>query len=170
MEKVEKELYINQEAFNRDILQEVEKINENRIVGRRSPSRTDQGEQQQQTMNAKSAMMIGKFLGSLADFCKQINQSLQSITNYNFKEFKNIVTKKYTKDGVSMLSKNFDKSPDHSNSKFHTDAKQLMKVEIVVINDKINHNIEKEIIDNNDGSYLQSKVRFDRHRCLFICQ
>ena len=36
---LEKELYVNQEAFNRDIHQEVEKINEDRI-GRRSPSRT----------------------------------------------------------------------------------------------------------------------------------
>jgi hypothetical protein len=56
LEKVEKELYVNQEAFNRDIHQEVEKINEDRIVGR-SPSRTDQGVQQQQqtTMNANNA-------------------------------------------------------------------------------------------------------------------
>ena len=36
---LEKEVYVNQEAFNRDIHQEVEKINEDRI-GRRSPSRT----------------------------------------------------------------------------------------------------------------------------------
>ena len=148
-------MYVNQEAFNRDIYQEVENIHEDRI-GRRTPSRTDRG------------VTIGKFLGSLADFYKQINQSLQSITNYNFKEFKNIVTKKYTKDGVSMLSKNFDKSPDHSNYKFHIDAKQFMKVERVVTNDKINQKIEKKIIDK-DGSYLQSKVRFNRHRCcLFI--
>ena len=50
------QLYVNQDAFNRDIHQEVEKINEDRI-GRRSPSRTDRGvqQQQQQTTNANNA-------------------------------------------------------------------------------------------------------------------
>ena len=56
LKHLEKEVYVNQEAFNRDIHQEVEKINEDRI-GRRSPSRTDRGVQQQQqtTMNANNA-------------------------------------------------------------------------------------------------------------------
>ena len=45
---LEKELYVNQEAFNRDIHQEVEKINEDR-----SPSRV---QQQQTTMNANNAV------------------------------------------------------------------------------------------------------------------
>jgi hypothetical protein len=54
LKHLEKEVYVNQEAFNRDIHQEVEKINEDRI-GRRSPSRTDRGVQQQQTtMNANN--------------------------------------------------------------------------------------------------------------------
>ncbi len=40
MEKLEKELFVNQEAFNRDIHQEVEKNHEDRIGS--SLSRTDQ--------------------------------------------------------------------------------------------------------------------------------
>ena len=40
MEKVEKELFANQDAFNRDIHQEVEKIHEDRRGS--STSRTDQ--------------------------------------------------------------------------------------------------------------------------------
>ena len=49
----EKELYVKQEAFNRDIHQEVEKIHED---GRgSSPSRSDQGVQQMNGTNNKAA-------------------------------------------------------------------------------------------------------------------
>jgi len=46
---LEKELYVNQEAFNRDIHQEVEKIHEDRRGS--SPSRSDQGVQQTNVTN-----------------------------------------------------------------------------------------------------------------------
>ena len=49
MEKVEKELFVNQDAFNRDIHQEVEKIHEDRRGS--NPSRTDQGMQQKNVNN-----------------------------------------------------------------------------------------------------------------------
>ena len=46
---LEKELYVNQDAFNRDIHQEVEKIHEDRRGS--SPSRFDQGVQQTNVNN-----------------------------------------------------------------------------------------------------------------------
>jgi hypothetical protein len=49
LKHLEKELYVNQDAFNRDIHQEVEKIHEDRRGS--SPSRTDQGMQQTNTTN-----------------------------------------------------------------------------------------------------------------------
>jgi hypothetical protein len=49
MEKVENELFVNQDAFNRDIHQEVEKIHEDRRGS--SPSRSDQGVQQTNDTN-----------------------------------------------------------------------------------------------------------------------
>ena len=45
----EKELFVNQDAFNRDIHQEVEKIHEDRRGS--SPSRSDQGVQQMNGTN-----------------------------------------------------------------------------------------------------------------------
>jgi hypothetical protein len=49
MEKIEKELFVKQDAFNRDIHQELEKIHEDRRVS--SPSRSDQGMQQTNVTN-----------------------------------------------------------------------------------------------------------------------
>ena len=56
MEKVEKELFVNQDAFNRDIHQEVEKIHEDRRGS--SPSRSDQGVQQMNVNNAAQCCSV----------------------------------------------------------------------------------------------------------------
>jgi len=53
---IEKELYVKQDAFNRDIHQEIEKIHEDRRGS--SPSRTDRGMQQTNTNNAAQCCTV----------------------------------------------------------------------------------------------------------------
>jgi len=53
---LEKELYVKQDAFNRNIHQEVEKIHEDRRGS--SPSRSDEGVQQMNTNNAKQGCTL----------------------------------------------------------------------------------------------------------------
>ena len=50
---LEKELYVNQDAFNRNVHEEFEKIHEDRRVS--SPSRSDQGVQQTNVTNNNAA-------------------------------------------------------------------------------------------------------------------
>ena len=57
IEKVEKELFVNQDAFNRNVHEEFEKIHEDRRGS--SPSRSDQGVQQTNvTNNAKQCCTV----------------------------------------------------------------------------------------------------------------
>ena len=57
MEKAEKELFVNQDAFNRNVHEEFEKIHEDRRGS--SPSRSDQGVQQTNvTNNAKQCCTV----------------------------------------------------------------------------------------------------------------
>jgi hypothetical protein len=59
MEKAEKELFVNQDAFNRNVHEEFEKIHEDRRGS--SPSRSDQGMQQTNvTNNAAQCCTVSK--------------------------------------------------------------------------------------------------------------
>ena len=56
MEKVEKELFVNQDAFNRNVHEEIQKIHEDRRGS--SPSRTDKGVQQTNANNAAQCCTV----------------------------------------------------------------------------------------------------------------
>ncbi len=56
IEKVEKELFVNQDAFNRNVHEEFEKIHEDRRGS--SPSRSDKGVQQTNTNNTAQCCTV----------------------------------------------------------------------------------------------------------------